>query len=112
MIPEYIRISVGQLYKVDRSFWTSGEHTSDGLRTKRYITKGSIIEIRYPYEWHFRTEGNVYCHAKPEALIKYCTFFGKIHEDVRFNNKHKLKEIIEDGLYTPASGFKLVNKEG
>jgi len=108
MIPDYINIEVGQLYIVDKPFWTSGDTSEYGNNIKRKMAKGDIIEIRYPYEWHFRTVNNQYDHARTKTLAKYCTFYGKIHENVRFNNGRKLSEILAEELYIKAKDHSLV----
>lgn len=107
MLGDFVKIEVGVLLKVERGFWTSGEETQSGLKCKVYLPKGKILEVRYPYEWHFRTVENHYDHASTETLTRKCSFFGKIHDDVRFNNKHKLKEILEQELYHKPSDFEL-----
>lgn len=106
MIPDYNRIGVGQLFIVDKPFWTTGEDSGKRL-TKSKFVKGDIIEIRYPYEWHFRDEQQEYHHAKTVTLTKNCTFYGKIHEEIRFGNKHNLKEILEQKLFHTSKDFEL-----
>ena len=110
MLGEFVKIEVGVLLKVERGFWTSGKETQSGLKSKVYLPKGKILEIRYPYEWHFRTIENHYDHATPETLIKKCSFFGKIHEDIRFGNRHELKQILDQELYHKPNEFKLTLK--
>lgn len=110
MIGDYIQIAVGDLYVTDKGFWTSGKTTDSGFDIKRFIKKGTIIEIRYPYAWHFRfgPASGIYDHAKPEVIKNKCSFFGRINKDIRFNNKHKLAEILKGNLYIPADEFKLI----
>ncbi len=110
MIGKEIRIKTRQLLKVERSFWSSGKHSSEGMKTKRFHPKGSIIEIRYPYAWHFRNEENVYDHASEDCLRKNCSFFGVVHEDVASKNKMKTKEIIDGGHYYKPEDFELCLK--
>lgn len=98
-------IKVGDLYEIcSDDFWTSGKSSNkiiDGRNTtlKTNLKNGEIIEIRYPFEWHFRTVDSKYFHASPEEINKKCKPFGKIKEDTRFKNKMSLKEILEYKLY-------------
>ena len=109
-IPSYIRIRQGHLLCVTNGFWTSGDDKDYGFKCKRFVPKGAIIEIRFPYAWHFRTENNQYYHATEKTLISKCEFFGSVDEEIKFGNKHELKQILEDGLYNKASDFQLVLK--
>ena len=81
-------------------------HFSDTVKIK----KGAIIEIRFPFRWNFRTECNVYCNCKPELLMKNCSFYGKVDPEVKSQNKHKLRDIISEGLFVKPSEYKLVRK--
>lgn len=91
-------IEQGQIYEVmTDNFMTSGE--SNSIKRPAKLLKGEKIEIRYPYEWHFRTEDNQYFHARSEMIYENCKLIGRIIEQVRFNNKAKLKEILELELY-------------
>lgn len=108
MIADYINIEVGQLFIADQSFWTSGETKDRGSLIKRKIFKGDILEIRYPYAWHFRTVENWYDHVDEKTLIKYCTFYGTIDSDVQFSNKHDLKQILDEKLFRPSKEHHLI----
>lgn len=98
-----MNIEVGQIWQVvTDDFWSTGE----GYRIKnRYVKtlleRDEYIEIRYPYEWHFRTIDNEYLHAYPLDILKNCRLIGKIKDDVRFENKLSLLQIINDKLYIP-----------
>lgn len=107
MLNEIADIEVGMLIKVDKGFWTSGDKNSHGFKSKIFIPKGEILEIRYPYQWHFRTQSNYYDHASAEVLVKNCSFFGAVKSDIRFENKHSLSEILEQELYHKRSDYKL-----
>jgi len=65
------------------------------------LKENDIIEIRYPYEWHFRTEDNRYIQAEPDVILNNAVLFGIVNEQVKFNNRHNLKEILEQKLYEP-----------
>lgn len=98
------KIEVAQLWMVKTGkFMTSGQHN----RFNRPINlhKYEVIEIRYAYEWHFRTADNNYFHATPEMIIKNCVLIGRVWENIRWSNRCNLKEILDkhfydgDGLY-------------
>lgn len=95
------KITQGQIWQVvTDDFWSSGDsHDWNGRAAKVNLKKDECIEIRYPYEWHFRTTDNQYFHAYPVDILKNCRLIGKIKEDVSFNNKASLIEIINDKLY-------------
>jgi hypothetical protein len=92
-----MKIEQGYILEVKKSFLTScgDSHTKRPVQ----IQKGEKIEIRYPYQWHFRTEDNEYYHAKPEVLEKNCEPFGIILEEVRWHNKASLSQILEVHAY-------------
>ena len=76
----------------------------DGWGKEKYFRKILLekcekIEIRFPFEWHFRTADNFYFQATEEDLIKNCKLFGTIWENVRFLNNANLKDILRIGLY-------------
>jgi hypothetical protein len=103
-----MKIEVGQIWQViDNDFWSSDkskftaskEFGNREIRIK--LLQGEFIEIRFPFEWHFRTIDNIYLHAFPQEILKHCRLYGTINEDVNFANKKDLKEILEEGLYKP-----------
>ena len=92
------KIAVGQIWEVTtETFLTSG----DSSKYKRPIklSKGEKIEIRYPYDWHFRTEDDHYLHAREDHISQNAKLYGIIWEKVRFNNNAKLKEILDLRLF-------------
>ena len=107
MIQKFIKIEQGMLLLVKRGFWTSGHKTDGGFKCKRFIPKGDVLEIRYPYEWHFRTSNDTYDHATTNKLSANCDFFGYVKSEINFQNKHSLRQILDDGLYHCASDYKL-----
>lgn len=93
-----INITQGQIWEVTTEhFLTSGNNDKQKRPTK--LLKGEKIEIRYPYDWHFRTEDNFYFHAEAETILQNCKLFGIIWEEVMVRNKANLNEIIKLGLY-------------
>lgn len=93
-----MKVEVGQLWKVTTdNFYTSGERHK--LKRPVNIQKDEIIEIRFPYAWHFRTIDAEYFHCTEEMLKENAEPYGMIYEEVRFNNRASLKEIVDIGLY-------------
>ena len=91
-------IEVGQIWEVTGDLvLTSGKKDKHKRPTK--LAKGERIEIRYPYDWHFRTEDNIYFHAEPDMILDQCTLIGIIIERIRFGNKAKLDDILRLELY-------------
>jgi len=100
---EMIKIKVGQIWEViDNDFWSTGKESVMVGEARRkasiHLSCGEFIEIRYPFEWHFRTIDNVYLHANPTDILKHCRLYGMIEEKIRFGNRHKLKQILDDNL--------------
>lgn len=93
-----IKIVQGQIWEVisDR-FLTSGKHHAIARQVK--LDSGEKIEIRFEYEWHFRTEDNTYFHAPPEMILTNCRLIGKVLEEVSWHNIAHLDEIIRLHLY-------------
>jgi len=100
MIYHFKIMKQNEIYEVvTDNFLTSGESN----KTKRplKIFKGEKIEIRYPYDWHFRTEKNEYFHAKEEEILKNCKLIGVINEKIAWENLASLEEILRLKLYKP-----------
>ena len=110
MIGEYIDLSVGMLLVADKSFTVNRNRPNDSFTEKARIKKGKVIELRYQYDWNFRTECNTYCNAPAKVLIKNCSFLGRVHDDVKRANNTNLKDILSNDLYHGKSEFKLVRK--
>lgn len=114
MLDSNIKINQGIILKVEKSFigikresisYTKIEENQfkDALihyDCAEYINKGRFIEIRYPYEWHFRTCYNSYYQAPEDILRECCSYVGRIYQNIKFGNRHELKEILEQKLYT------------
>lgn len=91
-------IKVGQIWEVTSDdFATSGDKSKYKRPIK--LAKGEKIEIRYPYEWHFRTEDKHYLHAEPDMILQNCKLIGEIIERVRSQNIASLEEILRLRLY-------------
>ena len=65
----------------------------------KYIKKGSFIEFRFEFDAHCRDIENDYWRIDQSILALKCEPYARIKEDIRFGNKHNLKEIIENKLY-------------
>lgn len=99
-----MEIKQGQIWLVINDFWTSGETVRiKGRNAKVLIKKGEKIEVRYPYEWHLRTEDSLYFHIPAQKLLKNCILFGVINEETKFQNKLNLDEILEKKEYLLSS---------
>ena len=93
-----MKIEQGYILNVKNPFLTScGD--SDTKRPVQ-IQKGEKIEVRYPYEWHFRTEDNEYYHAEPKVLEENCDILGIVLKEVQWQNKANLAQILELHLYS------------
>lgn len=99
-----MKVEVGQIFEV-----TSGtfhpEYKNKGLHEKKrslhcHLKKGEKLEIRYPFAWNFRTEDNMYLNCPEDYLLKNCKLIGSVKDDVRFNNKANLEEILRLNLWS------------
>lgn len=100
---EINRIEVWQIRKVVKN----GFLTSCKNNTKRRIllNEGELIEIRFPTEWYFRTIDEMFFHANTKDILHCCELFWVIYENVRFNNKASLEEVVRLKLYDGAHLF-------
>jgi len=100
-----MKIEQGQIWKVTTdTFFTSklNERRPNKIKRQIKLNEGEFIEIRYPFDWHFRTEDNEYFHAETDMIYQNCVYFGKVTADVWFKNKADLAEILRLELYEPA----------
>lgn len=92
------KITQGQLWLVVKEFASTGQGMAEyGRRTIMEV--GEVFEIRYPYGWHVRCEDDKYFHLEPEDILANAKLIGTIYEDVKFDNRAKLEEIIRLKLY-------------
>lgn len=63
------------------------------------MIRGDIIEIRYPFAWHFRTLDNHYYEASEETILEFARPVGKVFDNVKMANKATTEEIIRLRLY-------------
>ena len=103
---DWIRVRVGQIYEAHTDFLATHDSHEKlralGRKCQFFIHAGERIEIRYPYEWHFRTEDNVYLQADEKTLLTNCKLVGTIWDTVRSGNRASLEEILRIGLYDKA----------
>ncbi len=91
------KIKVGQVWVVKTdNFKTSGR--SNEFKRPVLLGKNELIEIRYPFEWHFRTLDDHYWHSEAKDILENCEIFGNIWRNVRFSNHCSLSEIINLSL--------------
>lgn len=98
-----VNIKVGQIWIVRTKDFKGTEKFKNNSRkglTTYFLEKGEHIEIRYPYNWHYRTEDNIYMHSTDFDIKKHCVLLGEIDYKVRMNNKATLEEILKLELYT------------
>lgn len=93
-----MKIEVGQIWEVTSDCFLPTDQKEDHNRPVKLAT-GEKIEIRYPYEWHFRTEDNFYFHATPEMISQNCMLPGVICSNVRSANSATLEEILRLRLF-------------
>lgn len=100
-----MKIEVGQIFQVCTSFaGNMGDKKDDKkriIKQQLMLKKDEFVEIRYPFEWHFRTIDNVYLQASAKDILKNCKYIGKIEETTRRKNKVELLEILVKKLYVP-----------
>lgn len=105
-----MKIEVGMILEVitdnfyaSKNFGHSLNFDLKGRVPKIHLKKGEKIEIRFPFEWNYRTEDNIYFHSEPDYIIKNCKIFGKVLPDVKFKNMANLEEILRLELYTSSN---------
>lgn len=96
-------IKVGQIWQViTDDFFAFDNHwvkEKDKIERPLKLFKNEYIEIRYAFEWNFRTYDNRYMNAKPEEILKNCKLIGEVKADIRFQNLADLKDILRLNLY-------------
>lgn len=103
---ELIEIEVGQIWEVtDDNFFGTTDVTEGKIKRELrfHVKKGDKIEIRFPFEWNYRTECNYYIHSKPEYILDKCKLYGTIINSIRRGNKARLEEILRLDLYDKAT---------
>lgn len=98
------KIKVGAILEiVSDSFYASKDlslkNELKGRVPMFHLSKGEKIEIRFPFEWNYRTEDDIYFYSNPEYLIENCKIIGYVLDDVKWKNKANLEEILRLDLY-------------
>lgn len=105
-----MEIIQGQIWKIiTDNFYDSGEMESYRTDTliKNKIKKGTFIEIRYPYAWHWRANysfkenggSGSYGHSTAKSIVGNCILFGRVQSEVSWLNSFSINEILEKELY-------------
>ena len=96
------KIEIGQIWEVtDDNFFGTTDVTQGKIKRELrfHVKKGQKIEIRYPFEWNYRTECNYYIHSEPQYILDKCKLYGIVDEKVKSNNKANLEEILRLRLF-------------
>jgi hypothetical protein len=96
-----LNIVSGLLLKVKKPFAVNPTSIPDKHHiVTNVLPVNEIIEIRYPYEWHFRNTRGDYFQASEADIRKHTKFFGYVDEKIKFNNSHTLADILIKELYS------------
>jgi len=79
---------------VKKSDYREGE-----FERKILIETDEVVEFRYHYEIHFRTQDDIYCILDEETFYEFFEPYGKIYDSVKYANNCKLKDILEHHLF-------------
>ena len=89
-------LKVGTLWVCSKEFEVVFSNDKNKVKV---IKVDEILEFRYPNGVNFRTVDDEYYYSNSGKFLANCDYYGKIEDDVRFNNRHKLKQILEEKLY-------------
>jgi hypothetical protein len=99
-------VKVGQIYEVmtddfyaSKTLDITNRDKFGGRDARFHLKKGEKIEIRYPFEWNYRTEDNIYFHSEEKYLLDRCKLHGVVDDKVKSNNKATLEEILRLDLF-------------
>ena len=98
-----VKAQVGEIYEVTTEIFYPEYRTQHQGKPERdlscHVKKGERLEIRYPFEWNFRLEDNLYLNCPEDYLFTHCKLVGHVKDEVRRNNKANLEEILRLGLW-------------
>lgn len=97
-----MEIKKGQIWQVvTERFLAQPNQLGQSDKTLRPVNliKEEYIEIRYPFEWHFRTEDNQYFNATAAHIQDNCKFVGVIWSNVQQSSDATLADILRLKLY-------------
>lgn len=107
------KIEVGQLWEVKSDNFLVNLHASGATGGRKVLLRrGEIIEVRFPFAWHFRTQDNIYMQAPEPEFREHCKFYGVIWSEVRFNNVAELKDILRLKLFWDKKRYKQRKENG
>jgi hypothetical protein len=87
---------VGTLWVCKKEFDVEPRSSDAKART---IKVGEIMEFRYPYPINFRTVEDLYYSCNERVFLMNSDYYGTILEDIRFGNRHTLKQILDEKLF-------------
>ena len=97
-----IKFCVGQIWEVEsESFFAKTEIKKGDQKRALYfhIPKGEKIEIRYPFQWNYRTECNYYVNSTEKYILDNCKLFATVKEEIKSTNLANLEEILRLRLF-------------
>lgn len=72
---------------------------TDKKKRRVVVEKGEMVEFRYQHDAHFRTKDDMYLFLKEEEFRSNFEYVGQVFEEVRFNNRNTLAQILDGVLY-------------
>lgn len=86
----------------------SAELTNKNLVGERRVVvdEGEIVEFRYHYGIHFRTDDGLYLYLDEKEFYENFTPYGLIWEKIKWHNTASLSEILRLKLYDEYKGDK------
>lgn len=92
------KVNVGEIWKVTGKGMVTEFGENKGSRAV-VLNVGEFIEIRYPYEWHYRTDTDEYFCSTEDVLLENCKLHGVVWSNVKSGNRCKLSDIMNLQLY-------------
>lgn len=97
----------GYLYEViAEDFYDTGKGDDLYNPIPNHIPKGTILEIRYPFEWNFRTNTifknigrGIWGHSDEQNIHDKCKLIGRVNPYIKSMNHYELSEILEMKLF-------------
>lgn len=100
-------LTSGAIFKAKQGF-PCGWDSKEPIR-KVWIEEGELCEFRYPHNAHFRMEAkdgtgkDIWLYLEEKKFLEMFEYAGKVFEQVRWNNRNSMKEIIECQLWEKVS---------
>lgn len=110
-------IKTGYLYQVKtNNFKDSGRRDDYCNPTEKSVPIDTILEIRYPFQWNFRTDNKykeesqgIWGHATEEDILANCKLIGRVNNYVKIHNLENLPSILSNVLYDKFDGVEFIN---